>query len=431
MRRLTLMIGGVILAMCCPIFAAKKSKNKFKSSYNYGKPKPAEAHEENTLPWLHSKKDAEFQSYYLNIEHLTNELDFDRYEAVLLQAEFLKLLRNSDTQEELKNIDKNEREEKDALLEKIFQEARSKEFNPTRPISGIQKDEFIIVLDLDEVVLRQWHNSPEEALDLPTESVTNTTDDNYQFPAYDHKRIYRHSSETIYLRHGLATFLEELSHLSQFRGFVLFSAKRNLAVQEFFQTLKSKYPQYAYLFLAAYSRDHLIYDPEEKRAMKDPTIFFNGETNYFTVDDGRSRILDKSKLIQIPKFDEAIEAKMDKLYLWRHDEASKRSAIALSEQALPYLATNIQQKLNNPLFKTSNLAFGLGNTGRYIDGLRSYLRAFSARTSQLDTETDWTIQDLVFSPEWQGEVIETLNLRPKYENRWTYNRYSSNFFGFK
>lgn len=244
--------------------------------------------------------DTKFGGYYLNIERTMIELKVSRLAAHEIQNQMRDQLENISGSfsrvaqkpyvlKSLENAIKN-------VIEKNHFESSFKS-----PVS-LKKDEFIIILDLDETLFSQWYSHGEVYSDyvLNTRDTVPATVDKSGNSINRPEMLY--SPLAVKFRPNTFRFLDEVANIKGFKGFVLFTAKEDRAAWDIIRQWKNDRPKDFKNVLGIFTRNYLRFDESLKKPSKDLRLFSLELSNILLIDDNEGRVLQKDLNYRVPKF---------------------------------------------------------------------------------------------------------------------------------
>lgn len=284
-------------------------------------------------------------------------------------------------------------------------------FEP-RPLYAGQ---FYIVLDLDETVLTQWYdNGLKETKerrahlgvsmrDKVIRSVDKQTGENLERPKI------LNGPPVVTFRPKVESFLKNLEKVKGYQGFIIFTAKEDLAAWDIIRKWSHKQPRLFKKLKGVFTRNYLTYGGVYKKPSKDLRIIDEKLRDVFLVDDNESRVVQKELNYRIPKFNAD--------YYW--DQYSKQSSSDekwVFDSVLDYILTKIKGCQGDRVTKCLSQQLGTtdANNEAYYAWLKERLPRIKIDAAKIET------QQLFHQPFFCKDFVRSEHVFPKFQEN-TFN----------
>lgn len=285
-----------------------------------------------------------------------------------------------------------------------------------------KKGDFLIVLDMDETLLTQWYKYGIGVGDKRIADITLTMRDvvpeYIDYESRNSKEVPEllFSPNSIKLRPGIKEFFKNISKLSGFKGFVLFTAKEDRAAWNLFNLWKAKDPDIFKKVIGFFTRNHLKFDGNLKKASKDLRIFDPSLNHVFIIDDNESRVIQPDLGYEIPAF--SADAYIESL-----NKREREWVKTLHENILAYVSkiltecvnTSKKNRLKSP---TGCFSERLGVLHKEKNGeLAAYVDFLSKKYPTLKLSLDTIIEQKIFEQPFDITIARPLSEKyPLFKN---------------
>lgn len=244
--------------------------------------------------------DSSFGGFYLNIEKTMKKYNISRLVAHEIQNRMRDYL-----EEKARSYSRVEQKRylNDAInfsLSTVIKQQQNE--GGYKPIT-FKKNEFVVALDLDETLLSHWYKAGAYKIGTFSTNMPDTV------PSFVDRKSGNSknpellvSSSYIQTRPNVFHFLNSVSKISGFKGFIIFTAKEDKAAWSIYNKWKKISPQIFKNIIGFYTRNYLKFQKGFNKPSKDLRIFDPNLEHVILIDDNESRIIQKHLNYKIPKF---------------------------------------------------------------------------------------------------------------------------------
>jgi|GEM_PF-1199883 len=290
---------------------------------------------------IHRSTDSEYRGHFLDIDELVHSLGISRLTAHEIQNHFRDQIASIPIGEDHPARKYFLAVSLDNSINSVSQ--RFEEEFQFRPME-LRNNDFLLVIDLEATLLSQWYELGTLVGDQRKGSFTVAVpDQKYGTSKPENSEdmsqpVLRISGTTVQLRPGILEFLSIIKSIPEFQGIILYSDMLDTAMWSLLTTWKRIQPEFFQSVLGAFSRNHLRYQRQTGKALKDLRVFDPGLRNIFSIDDRENKILQPHLNYRIPAFN--AQAYIQTI----QDTQNKEGELvrALNQDLLPYLGRKIK-----------------------------------------------------------------------------------------
>lgn len=249
--------------------------------------------------------DAGFGGFYLDIEKTMQEYQVNRYQAHEIQNQM------RDELESLSgsfSIFHQAPYAEEALSNAVYNVTVLKNTESGFEAKPLYAGQFYLVLDLDETVLTQWYANGLKPVkerrahlgvsyrDKVIRTVDRKTGENLE------QVNILNGPPVVTFRPKIESFLKNLEKVKGYQGFIIFTAKEDLAAWDIVRKWQQKQPRLFKKLKGVFTRNYLTYGGPYEKPSKDLRIIDEKLRDVFLIDDNESRVIQKELNYRIPKF---------------------------------------------------------------------------------------------------------------------------------